>query len=148
MFVFWKIWSALFSWNTHFEILSYALLPTKYEEINFLCKFIFLFFMYLIGAILLILFSKVRSSEKIYVKGVERVGGVVTIRLVVYRRGVQTFSTLYDMLVIFTFALFISLYCPPQIFFIYPIFDLWVLVFDIFSMFWLLKLLRIVETVD
>ena len=29
MFVFRKIWRALFSWNTHFEIRPIALLPTK-----------------------------------------------------------------------------------------------------------------------
>ena len=28
MFVFRKIWSVLFSWNTRFEILTFALLPT------------------------------------------------------------------------------------------------------------------------
>ena len=29
MFVFRKIWRALFSWNTRFEIRSFALLPTS-----------------------------------------------------------------------------------------------------------------------
>ena len=29
MFVFWKIWCALFSWNTYFEIHPFALLPTN-----------------------------------------------------------------------------------------------------------------------
>ena len=29
MFVFWKIWRALFSWNTRFEIRLFALLPTN-----------------------------------------------------------------------------------------------------------------------
>ena len=33
MFVFRKIWRALFSWNTRFEIRSFALLPTKYVYI-------------------------------------------------------------------------------------------------------------------
>ena len=28
MFVFWKIWRPLFSWNTRFEIHPFALLPT------------------------------------------------------------------------------------------------------------------------
>ena len=31
MFVFWKIWRALFSWNTHFEIRTVALLATKWK---------------------------------------------------------------------------------------------------------------------
>ena len=34
MFVFRKIWRALFSWNTRFEIRPFALLPTKLEEEN------------------------------------------------------------------------------------------------------------------
>ena len=42
MFVFWKIWCALFSWNTHFEIRFFALSPTisqiKLSFINLLNK--------------------------------------------------------------------------------------------------------------
>ena len=30
MFVFWKIWRALFSWDTRFEIRPFGLLPTIY----------------------------------------------------------------------------------------------------------------------
>ena len=30
MFVFWKIWRALFPWNTRFDIYPFALLPTKW----------------------------------------------------------------------------------------------------------------------
>ena len=30
MFIFWKIWCALFSCNSHFEICLFALLPTKW----------------------------------------------------------------------------------------------------------------------
>ena len=32
MFVLWKIWHALFSWNTCFEIHPFALLPTNYQN--------------------------------------------------------------------------------------------------------------------
>ena len=38
MFVLWKIWRALFSWNTHFKILPFALLPTKYDMWKFCQK--------------------------------------------------------------------------------------------------------------
>ena len=31
MFVFWKIWRALFSYNTRFEIRPFALLPTSWD---------------------------------------------------------------------------------------------------------------------
>ena len=34
MFVFQKIWHALFSWNTRFEIRPFTLLPTKYEHLT------------------------------------------------------------------------------------------------------------------
>ena len=34
MFIFRKIWCALFSWNTHFEIRPFALLPTNSEASN------------------------------------------------------------------------------------------------------------------
>ena len=34
MFVFWKIWRALFSWNTRFEILPFTLLPPNYGKAN------------------------------------------------------------------------------------------------------------------
>ena len=34
MFVFQKIWHALFSWNTRFEIRPFTLLPTKYEYLT------------------------------------------------------------------------------------------------------------------
>ena len=33
MFFFRKIWRALFSWNTRFEIRPFTLLPTKYASI-------------------------------------------------------------------------------------------------------------------
>ena len=36
MFVFRKIWGALFSWNTRFEIRSFALLPTNWQNKDFL----------------------------------------------------------------------------------------------------------------
>ena len=32
MFVFRKIWRALFSWNTRFEICPFALLPTTWQD--------------------------------------------------------------------------------------------------------------------
>ena len=35
MFVFRKVWRALFSWNTHFGIRPFALLPTSYVLDNF-----------------------------------------------------------------------------------------------------------------
>ena len=35
MFVFWKIWCALFSCNTCFKFRSLALLPTKYIGVTF-----------------------------------------------------------------------------------------------------------------
>ena len=35
MFVFWKIWHALFSWNTRFEIHPFALLPTITWNLSF-----------------------------------------------------------------------------------------------------------------
>ena len=43
MFVFRKIWHALFSWNTRFEIRPFALLPTNWEmfsssQINHFCN--------------------------------------------------------------------------------------------------------------
>ena len=31
----WKIWRALFSWNTHFEICSFVLLPMTLDLLNF-----------------------------------------------------------------------------------------------------------------
>ena len=34
MFVFRKIWRALFSWNTRFEIRPFALLPTKSQYLR------------------------------------------------------------------------------------------------------------------
>ena len=34
MFVFVKIWHALFSWNTRFEIRAFALLPTEFANKN------------------------------------------------------------------------------------------------------------------
>ena len=34
MFIFRKIWHALISWNTHFEICPFALLPTLYVNFN------------------------------------------------------------------------------------------------------------------
>ena len=36
MFVFRKIWRALFSWNTHFEIRPFALLPTIYPDLDYI----------------------------------------------------------------------------------------------------------------
>ena len=36
MFIFWKIWRALFSCNTHFEIRPFALLPTILRKILYL----------------------------------------------------------------------------------------------------------------
>ena len=35
MFFFWKIWRALFSWNTRFEICPFALLLTKSDSLKF-----------------------------------------------------------------------------------------------------------------
>ena len=45
MFVFRKIWRALFSWNTHFEIRPFILLPTKYDDVDY-CSIQRKFFLY------------------------------------------------------------------------------------------------------
>ena len=39
-FVFRKIWPALFSWNTHFEIRPFALLPTSFDLLYAIALFL------------------------------------------------------------------------------------------------------------
>ena len=66
MFVFRKIWRALFSWNTRSEIRPFALLPTIYGFLKYLSRVFFTIIVFItMGSYLALVNTNVTNLQKV-----------------------------------------------------------------------------------